>query len=102
MNQSLAQVAKAYVELVKKGYFTSTVGGTERYFGGLVIGSIPSNVESILEIGSATGLLMEMVLRARTSIRAVTIVECSAAAEACRDRIAPLLKAREGQFDVVQ
>ncbi|AYY13364.1 class I SAM-dependent methyltransferase [Actinobacteria bacterium YIM 96077] len=100
---SREQIAHAYNALVDKGYFTDRFGGNERYLGRLMLHHIPAKAHSILEIGGATGLWMHQVLRRRPAMREVTIVEISAAAETCRDRLSRTLHDRPGsRLDVIR
>lgn len=87
-----AQIAASYNDLMGKGYFSDGIGGNELYIGSLMTAQIPQQAESILEIGGATGLWMNHVLRERKSIRDVTVVEISDAIQRYRSRIEPILK----------
>lgn len=81
------QIALSYTQLIAQGYFDELFGGNETYLGSLMTAMIPDNATSLLEIGGATGLWAEQMLKERPSIQDITAVEISDAAQSYEKRI---------------
>src|SRR5688572_20439301 len=89
MSQSInrQQIAISYNQLIKQGYFDKTFGGNETYLGRLMTAMIPDGARSLLEIGGATGLWAEQMLKECPTIQELTSVEMSDAAQTYEKRI---------------
>jgi predicted O-methyltransferase YrrM len=81
------QIALSYSQLIKQGYFDEQYGGNETYLGGLMTAMIPDTAKALLEIGGATGLWAEQMLKECPNIEELTSVEISDAAQAYEKRI---------------
>jgi ubiquinone/menaquinone biosynthesis C-methylase UbiE len=81
------QIALSYTQLIAQGYFDEQFGGNETYLGSLMTAMIPDTATSLLEIGGATGLWAEQMLKERPNIQELTSVEISDAAQNYEKRI---------------
>jgi predicted O-methyltransferase YrrM len=95
------QIVESYNTLISKGYFDLDKRGNELYVGGLIESFIPSDAQSILEVGGATGLLMAQLLEKHSSLRNITSIEIADAARLYCDRIQKLLPP-DGKLNVIQ
>jgi ubiquinone/menaquinone biosynthesis C-methylase UbiE len=81
------QIATSYNQLVQQGYFGERLGGNEAYLGCLMTTMIPYDATSFLEVGGATGLWAEQMLREHPNIQEITAVEISDAAQVYKARM---------------
>src|SRR5262245_29563212 len=87
LSKNRQQIASSYNQLIKQGYFAEPLGGNEAYLGCLMTTMIPNDATSFLEVGGATGLWAEQMLREHPNIQEITAVEISDAAQVYKERM---------------
>jgi ubiquinone/menaquinone biosynthesis C-methylase UbiE len=87
VSENRQEIATSYNQLIQQGYFAERLGGNEAYLGCLLTTMIPNEATSFLEVGGATGLWAEQMLKECPNIQDITAVEISDAAHVYKARI---------------
>src|SRR5258708_5970663 len=96
-NARTEQIGHAYDQLFQDGYFNEKKGDNSSYLFGLLANQIPDTTSSVLEVGSAGGIFMEKLLKEKSAIQDVTLVEVSQASlVASEKRLRQKVEARNG------